>query len=50
LEKAKQLGRMAARVVKTLNKRCIAVVTDANQPLDKTIETWLEIEETIELL
>ncbi|MDR1890556.1 MAG: thymidine phosphorylase [Puniceicoccales bacterium] len=50
LEKAKQLGRMATRVFRTLNKKCIAVVTDANQPLGKTVGTWLEIEETIELL
>ena len=50
VEQAKQLGRMITRVARTLNKKCIAVVTDANQPLGKTVGTWLEIEETIELL
>ncbi|MDR2738087.1 MAG: thymidine phosphorylase [Puniceicoccales bacterium] len=50
IEQAKQLGRMVTRVARALNKKCIAVVTDANQPLGKTVGTWLEIEETIELL
>ncbi|MDR3144266.1 MAG: thymidine phosphorylase [Puniceicoccales bacterium] len=50
VEQAKQLGRMITRVARNLNKKCIAVVTDANQPLGKTVGTWLEIEETIELL
>ncbi|MDR1413876.1 MAG: thymidine phosphorylase [Puniceicoccales bacterium] len=50
VEHAKQLGRMITRVARSLNKKCIAVVTDANQPLGKTVGTWLEIEETIELL
>jgi pyrimidine-nucleoside phosphorylase len=50
VEQAKQLGRMITRVARNLNKKCIAVVTDANQPLGRTVGTWLEIEETIELL
>jgi pyrimidine-nucleoside phosphorylase len=50
VEQAKQLGRMITRVARSLNKKCIAVVTDANQPLGKTVGTWLEIEETLELL
>lgn len=50
MEQAKQLGRMITRVARSLNKKCIAVVTDANQPLGQTVGTWLEIEETIELL
>jgi pyrimidine-nucleoside phosphorylase len=50
VEQAKQLGRMITRVARNLNKKCIAVVTDANQPLGDTVGTWLEIEETIELL
>ena len=50
IEQAKQLGRMITRVARSLNKKCIAVVTDANQPLGVTVGTWLEIEETIELL
>ncbi|MDR1528676.1 MAG: thymidine phosphorylase [Puniceicoccales bacterium] len=50
IEQAKQLGRMITRVARALNKKCIAIVTDANQPLGKTVGTWLEIKETIELL
>ncbi|MDR1173614.1 MAG: thymidine phosphorylase [Puniceicoccales bacterium] len=50
MEQAKQLGRMITRVARALNKKCIAIVTDANQPLGKTVGTWLEIKETIELL
>jgi pyrimidine-nucleoside phosphorylase len=50
VEQAKQLGRTITRVARALNKKCVAVVTDANQPLGKTVGTWLEIEETIELL
>jgi pyrimidine-nucleoside phosphorylase len=47
MDQAKQLGRMITRVARALNKKCIAVVTDANQPLGKTVGTWLEIKETI---
>jgi pyrimidine-nucleoside phosphorylase len=50
VEQAKHLGRMITRVARALNKKCVAVVTDANQPLGKTVGTWLEIEETIGLL
>ncbi len=50
VEQAKQLGRMITRVARTLNRKCIALVTDANQPLGKTVGTALEIKEVIELL
>ena len=49
VEQAKQLGRMITRVARLLNKKCIAIVTDANQPLGNTVGTRLEIEEAIEL-
>lgn len=50
VEQAKQLGRMITRVARSLNRKCIALVTDANQPLGKTVGTALEIKEVIELL
>jgi pyrimidine-nucleoside phosphorylase len=50
VEQAKQLGRMITRVARALNRKCIALVTDANQPLGRTVGTALEIKEVIELL
>ncbi|MDR2436397.1 MAG: thymidine phosphorylase [Puniceicoccales bacterium] len=50
VEQAKQLGRMITRVARALNRKCIALVTDANQPLGRTVGTALEIKEAIELL
>lgn len=50
VEQAKQLGRMITRVARALNRKCIALITDANQPLGKTVGTALEIKEVIELL
>ncbi|MDR3273752.1 MAG: thymidine phosphorylase [Puniceicoccales bacterium] len=50
VEHAKQLGRMITRVARALNRKCIALVTDANQPLGRTVGTALEIKEVIELL
>lgn len=50
VEQAKQLGRMITRVARALNRKCIALVTDVNQPLGRTVGTALEIKEVIELL
>ncbi|MDR0595365.1 MAG: thymidine phosphorylase [Puniceicoccales bacterium] len=50
VEQAKQLGRMITRVARALNRKCIALVTDANQPLGRNVGTALEIKEAIELL
>lgn len=50
LEQAKQLARIITRVARSLQRRCVALVTDMNQPLGSSIGTGLEIQETIELL
>ena len=50
LEEAKQLARMITRVAKSMNRRCVALVTDMNQPLGNTVGTGLEIQEIIRIL
>lgn len=50
LEEAKQLARTVTRVARSVQRRCVALVTDMNQPLGDSIGTSLEIQEAIELL
>ncbi|MBL4575037.1 MAG: thymidine phosphorylase, partial [Opitutaceae bacterium] len=50
LEVAKQLARSMARVGRSLKRRCVALVTDMNQPLGDTVGTSLELKEAIALL
>lgn len=50
LEQAKQLARSITRVGRSMKRRCVALVTDMNQPLGDTVGTGLEIQEAIELL
>lgn len=50
LEQAKQLARSITRVARGMKRRCVALVTDMNQPLGDTIGTALEIREAIALL
>ncbi len=50
LEQAKQLARSVIRVGRSMKRRCVALVTDMNQPLGDTVGTALEIKETIDLL
>ena len=50
LEQAKQLARIITRVGRSMKRRCVALVTDMNQPLGDTVGTALEIKEAIELL
>lgn len=50
LEQAKQLARTLTRVARSMKRKCVALVTDANQPLGNTIGTGLEILEVIDLL
>ena len=47
---AKQLARSLTRVGRTLKRRCVALVTDVNQPLGSCVGASLEIKEAIELL
>jgi pyrimidine-nucleoside phosphorylase len=50
LEQAKQLARSITRVGRSMKRRCVALVTDMNQPLGDTVGTALEVKEAIELL
>ena len=50
LEQAKQLARSMTRVGRSMKRRCVALVTDMNQPLGDTVGTALEVKEAIELL
>ncbi len=50
LEQAKQLARTMTRVGRSMKRRCVALVTDMNQPLGSTVGTALEVKEAIELL
>lgn len=50
LEQAKQLARSMTRVGRSMKRRCVALVTDMNQPLGDTVGTALELKEAIQLL
>jgi pyrimidine-nucleoside phosphorylase len=50
LEQAKQLARSMTRVGRSMKRRCVALVTDMNQPLGDTVGTALEVKEAIQLL
>lgn len=50
VEQAKQLARSITRVGRSMKRRCVALVTDMNQPLGDTVGTGLEIQEAIKLL
>ena len=50
LEQAKLLARSITRVGRSMKRRCVALVTDMNQPLGGAVGTALEIKEAIELL
>jgi len=50
LEEAKQLARSITRVGRLMKRRCVALVTDNNQPLGSCLGASLEIKEAIELL
>jgi pyrimidine-nucleoside phosphorylase len=50
VEQARQLARSITRVGRSLKRRCVALVTDMNQPLGDTVGTALELREAVELL
>lgn len=50
VEQAKQLARSITRVGRSMKRRCVALVTDMNQPLGDTVGTALELQEAIKLL
>jgi pyrimidine-nucleoside phosphorylase len=50
LEQAKQLARAMTRVGRSMKRRCVALVTDMNQPLGDSVGTSLEVKEALKLL
>ncbi|MCG8526950.1 MAG: thymidine phosphorylase [Opitutales bacterium] len=50
VEQAKILARSITRVGRSMKRRCVALVTDINQPLGDSIGTALELKEAVELL
>lgn len=50
VEQAKQLARAITRVARSMKRKCVALVTDMNQPLGNCVGTALEIKEAIHLL
>jgi pyrimidine-nucleoside phosphorylase len=50
VEDAKQLARSITRVGRIMKRRCVALVTDNNQPLGNCLGASLELKEAIELL
>ncbi len=50
VEQAKQLARSVTRVARSMNRRCVALVSDMNQPLGDCVGTGLEIQEAVKLL
>ena len=50
VEQARQLARSITRVGRSMKRRCVALVTDMNQPLGDTVGTGLELQEAIKLL
>ncbi|MFW6218118.1 MAG: thymidine phosphorylase [Verrucomicrobiota bacterium] len=50
VEQAKQLARSITRVGRSMKRRCVALVTDMNQPLGDSVGTALEVKEAIQLL
>ncbi|MBN2233882.1 MAG: thymidine phosphorylase [Opitutales bacterium] len=50
VEQAKVLARSITRVGRSMKRRCVALVTDMNQPLGDTVGTSLELLEAVQLL
>jgi len=50
VEQARQLARSITRVGRSMKRRCVALVTDMNQPLGDTVGTGLEVREALQLL
>ena len=50
LEQAKQLARTITRVARVMKHRCVALVTDMNQPLGNSVGMGLEVLEALDFL
>jgi pyrimidine-nucleoside phosphorylase len=50
LEDSKELSRRLIDAAKQFNKKCIAIITDMNEPLGYGIGNWIEIEECASIM
>ena len=50
IEQAKQLARTITRVARVMKHRCVALVTDMNQPLGNCVGMGLEVMEALDFL
>ncbi len=50
LDQAKQLARTITRVARVMKHRCVALVTDMNQPLGNSVGMGFEVMEVLEFL
>ncbi len=50
LEQAKQLARTITRVARVMKRKCVALVTDMNQPLGDSVGMGLEVLEALDFL
>lgn len=50
IEQAKQLARTITRVARVMKRKCVALVTDINQPLGECVGEGLEILEAVKFL
>ena len=50
MEQAKQLARTITRVARVMKRRCVALVTDINQPLGECVGEGIEILEVVRFL
>ena len=50
IEQARQLARTITRVARVMKHRCVALITDMNQPLGDSVGMGLEVLETLDFL
>lgn len=50
IEQARQLARTITRVVRVMKHRCVALITDMNQPLGDSVGMGLEVLEALDFL
>lgn len=50
IEQARQLARTITRVARVMKHRCVALITDMNQPLGNSVGMGLEVLEALDFL